>query len=198
MKSSPPYFVVFEGLDGTGKTTCARLTAEHLGAVYMTTPSPTIRQFRQALLDDFDGCQEACQLFYLATVFKASVDVGKLLAAGRSVVLDRYFLSTQAYAEFRSSALAIDDVERHLLPADLTVMLDAPLSVRRARIVERGESDADHETLGDGADVFLRGAHMKRAQLPVAGKLITVDTSLALPTEVSCAVLAELGRLHAG
>lgn len=193
MSERPPVFVVFEGLDGAGKTTVARLVAAGLDAVYMTTPSPQVRVFREELLAALGPCQEAAQLFYLATVFAASRDIDAHIAAGRSVVLDRYFLSTQAYAEFRGSVLRIDDVHRHLRPADLTVYLDAPLDVRRGRVASRhGESAADRETLSTEADARLRQTHMGRSALSVVGRLLTLDTALVSPEQAAASVLEEV------
>ena len=190
MNDRPPAFVVFEGLDGAGKTTVAQLVAAELGAVYMTTPSPRIRAFRDELLAAFGSCQEAAQLFYLATVFAASSEVDAHVAAGRSVVLDRYFLSTQAYAEFRGSGLRIDDLQGHLRPADLTVYLDAALDVRRSRVARRlGESAADRETLSPAADARLRQTHMARSDLHVVGRLLILDTSAMSPEQAATCVL---------
>lgn len=125
MSRCMPIFLVLEGLDGAGKTTIAQRAAEVLGAVYMTTPCPQVRGYREELLRAFAGCQEAAQLLYLATVFAASAAAREQLASGRSVVLDRYFLSTHAYAEFRGSSLLLDSLQQHLKPADLTSDDDA-------------------------------------------------------------------------
>lgn len=193
MSERPPTFVVFEGLDGAGKSTVAQLVAAELNAIYMTTPSPQVRVFRDELLAALGPCQEAAQLFYLATVFAASREVDAHIAEGRSVVLDRYFLSTQAYAEFRGSVLRIDDIQRHLRPADLTVYLDAPLDVRRSRITLRpGESAADRETLSPAADARLRQTHAARSDLRVVGRLLTLDTALVSPEQAAARVLEEV------
>jgi dTMP kinase len=192
---SLPIFVVFEGLDGTGKSTCARLVAERLGAELLTTPSPEVRRYRDDLIECYAGSQEAAQLFYLSTVFAASDQIRGLLRQGTAVVLDRYFLSTQAYAAFRGSKLRVDDIAAHLLPATLTVFLDASLDVRRKRLAARGQSAADRETLVEEADVRLRAEHRARAQLPVVGRFLAIDTEVTSPEEVVEQVVSELASL---
>jgi dTMP kinase len=191
-----PAFVVFEGLDGTGKSTCARMVAERLCAEFLTTPSPEVRCYRDDLIRSYAGSQEAAQLFYLSTVFAASDQIRGLLRQGTTVVLDRYFLSTQAYAAFRGSRLRVDDVAALLLPATLTVFLDAPLDVRRQRLSARGQSAADRETLLNEADVRLRVEHHARAQLPVVGRFLAIDTGRASPDEVVDQVVTELASVN--
>lgn len=188
-----PAFIVFEGLDGTGKSTCARRTADLLEAEYLTTPASTLRPHRDEIVRSLGASQEACQLFYLSTVFAASEEARALVAAGRSVVLDRYFLSTQAYAEFRGSRLDVDSIGAILLPANITVYLTAPLGIRRERLAARGESAADRETLHPAADDLLRVAHERRSEFPVLGQLLRIDTSVSGPDDVAARVLAALG-----
>jgi dTMP kinase len=192
--STQPHFIVFEGLDGAGKTTAAKSAAEALGATYLTTPSTAVRAYRDELIASFGGNQEAAQHFYLATVFDASSKVRSLLRAGGSVVLDRYFLSTQAYAAFRGSELGLDENGRLLQPAHLTVFLDAPLEVRRARLAARGQSAADRETLSPEADARIRAEHMKRSQLGVVGRFLRVDGAMN-PERVLHQILGAVAEL---
>lgn len=183
---SGPHFIVFEGLDGSGKSTSAKLLAEKLDAVFLTTPSPDMRAYRDRVIADLGPTQEAHQLFYLATVFAASTKVAALLAEGHSVVLDRYFLSTQAYAKFRGSTLGLDEISDQLLPADMTIYMDLPVKIRRTRLSQRVTTAADSETLSDEADACLRANHLDRFGLSVVGRLVRIDgESLASEQVVS-------------
>jgi dTMP kinase len=175
MKFAKPTFIVFEGLDGSGKSTCAARLAALTDSTLLTTPCARVRRFRDELLDCLGPNQESRQLFYLATVFAASESVRALLAEGKSVVLDRYFLSTQSYAAFRGSRLGVDELASGLAPADVTIYLDAPLEARRARLERRATTAADLETLTAEADAQLRREHMQRAQLSVVGQVACVD-----------------------
>lgn len=185
-----PIFVVLEGLDGAGKTTCAIELARAIGAVYMTTPSPAVRDLRQSILDSFEGSQQATQLFYLSTVFAASKQVRKALNAGKSVVLDRYFLSTQVYAQFRGSPLELDFLATDLVPADVTIYLDTPLSVRKARLINRSCSAADQETLTAASDARLRDLYQQKSALPVVG----VWRRLSVSDETVVEIVDVIGR----
>jgi dTMP kinase len=187
-----PTFIVFEGLDGSGKSTCAAQLAEHIGAELMTTPSPRVRRFRDDLIESIGSSQEAKQLFYLATVFAASEEVSTLIKGGRSVVLDRYFLSTQAYAAFRGSQLNVDNLQRLLRPADVTFYMDTPLAARVSRLERRGASAADLETLAPEGDARLRNEHFQRAHLDVVGRFVRIRGDLGSPGAVLDSVHVEL------
>lgn len=194
-----PVFVVFEGLDGSGKSTCARRAAAVLGACYLKTPSGPLLDHRESIIASFNGSQEAAQLLYLASVVDASRIAKTHLAAGQSVVLDRYLLSTQVYAEFRGSTLHIDDaISEVLRAADLTVFLDAPLAVRRTRMSARSHVVAadDAETLSESADLALREGYRRRFCLPVTGRALVLDSSRLDINEIASAVAADLEQLQ--
>lgn len=190
-----PAFIVLEGLDGAGKTTCAYKLARMLDAELMTTPTPAVREYRQQILGSYGRSQEAAQLFYMSTVFAASEAVRATLAAGRSVVMDRYFLSTQAYAEFRGSRLALDGIGDLLMPADLTVYLDVRPEVREQRLLGRGCTAEDRATLCPETHGRLLDLHRQKASLPVVGRWIEMDNSAPEPGPVTERILAEIARL---
>ncbi|MEK9165651.1 MAG: hypothetical protein AAB525_02220 [Patescibacteria group bacterium] len=86
--------IVFEGIDGVGKTTLAKLTAEKLGAVYYKTP-PEPYNSRRAIADELPP--DLRFSFYLESMFYTSREVEQLLEQGKSVVADRWIWSTLAY-----------------------------------------------------------------------------------------------------
>ena len=188
-REKSPKFIVFEGLDGSGKSTCAKQTAEALGAELLTTPSEPIREIRGSIIGEYGDCQEARQAFYISTVLHASKKIETLLDQGRPVVIDRYFLSTQAYAAFRGTRLDLDFIGNHLVPADLTVFLHAPLDVRIQRIEQRGASAADRETMKQKADDRLRREHLRRSSARFIGEWLSLDTSKATPDELADRIL---------
>ena len=155
-----------------------------------------MRRYRDDLIESLGSSQEARQLFYLATVFAASDEVAALLQRGRSVVLDRYFLSTQAYAAFRGSRLVVDDVQRLLRPADVTVYMDTPLVTRVARLHRRGSSAADLETVTAGADARLREEHLRRAHLDVVGRFVRARATWGAHATSSTACSPSSRRAH--
>lgn len=63
-----PTFIVFECLDGSGKSTCAAQLAEHM-VTFMTTPSPGVRRYR----DDPRGVADAAVLLSLLAARRAAL-----------------------------------------------------------------------------------------------------------------------------
>lgn len=192
-----PLFIVLEGLDGAGKTTTARALADAIGAQYMTTPAPDVRAVHAAVLDSLGESQEACHLFYLATVFAAARRVETTLARGTSVVMDRYFLSTQVYAEFRGSCFDLNKLGVQLFPAALTVFLDIPAPVRRERLAGRHCTPADRATLTTGANAGLRKLYLRKSKLAVAGRFVRLTNADASVEETVRRVMLEIERQSA-
>ncbi len=173
--------IVVEGLDGSGKSTLARGLSEALGAVSMTTPCQALRHLRGDILDGLRHDPLAVELFYAATVQAASAEIGEHLSAGRSVVMDRYWLSTVVYARQRRDFAELLEVERRLLPADVTIWLDVPLDIRRERLAARGLSAADRETLSEEMDAALRRGYLAASRRPVVGRFLRLEAGGRTP-----------------
>jgi dTMP kinase len=141
-------FITFEGPEGCGKTTQARRLAASLEAlgqpVRLTREpggAPIAEQVRAVLLaPENHAMLPATELFlYLAARAQHTAEVIRpALAAGVTVLCDRYSDSTLAYQGF-GHGLPLAEVERMdafatgSLRPDLTIYLDVPVEVGLAR-----------------------------------------------------------------
>jgi len=181
--------IVLEGLDGVGKSTLARGLADALGAVFLRTPPESLQAPRPQVDLALARHPGAAQLFYAATVLAASEQATKVLARGQDVVMDRYWLTTRVYARHGGAALELREVERRLLPADVTLLLNLDEQERRRRMAERGINDNDRMTLrGDNAWRIL-DAYRDDLRRAVAGQGIVLDISGLSPDESVAAAL---------
>src|SRR5437868_1181176 len=95
-------FIAFEGGEGTGKSTQARLLADHLEALLTREPGGTGvgERIRHLVLDaDGDPVAERAEalLFAAARAQHVAEVIRPVLEAGRHVVTDRFLHSSVAY-----------------------------------------------------------------------------------------------------
>jgi dTMP kinase len=142
-------FVVFEGIDGCGKSTQARRAARERDARFVFEPgdTPVGIDLRHWILDAATPMTPATEALLLLADRAHHVHsvIEPALASGRSVVADRFYASTLAYqgygrgvdlAQLRAATdLAIGDCW-----PDLTVLIDLAPSLALEREA-RDESD---------------------------------------------------------
>lgn len=133
-------FIVFEGGEGTGKSTQAALLAEHLGALLTREPGGTGLggHLRALLLGSDDTTEVADRAEALMMAADRAQHVAEVLRptleAGRDVVCDRYIPSTLAY-QGAGRGLDATELERISswaadgLAPDVVVLLVVPEAV---------------------------------------------------------------------
>ena len=140
-------FIVFEGTDGTGKSSHARWLAEYLqknGVPCALTFEPTDSEIGALLRAFLKGEKQAGEKV-IASLFLADrldhiTKQGGLLDTlnnGINVVCDRYFLSSVAYncpSESPEYVIELNKAATELLTPDLTIYLDMPLEKLSERI----------------------------------------------------------------
>ena len=158
-------WIAFEGGEGSGKSTQARLLAERLGALLTREPGGTVvgERIRRLLLDPtVVGLDARAEALLMAADRAQHVTerVRPALASGRTVVSDRSAYSSLAY-QGHGRGLGVDAVRTLCdwatggLWPDLAVLLDVPADERAARMKEppdRMESAGApfHATVADG------------------------------------------------
>lgn len=155
MSNRTGILIVFEGTDGTGKSTQLSLLADYLrrkNYSVITTREPTEgvygQQIRQLYLQR-DTCTPREELELFIEDRKEHVDnvINPSLESGKIVLCDRYFLSTIAY----QGAIGFDIDElislNSFAPApDIALLFHAPLDTGLHRITKgRGETLNDFE-----------------------------------------------------
>jgi dTMP kinase len=185
-------FFAFDGLDGVGKTTqldlfCQWLAAQGHDVVRCVDPgsTPLGEKIRGLLLDRhgsrIDPIAEML-LFMAARAEMVSELIAPALAAGRTIVSDRYLLSNVVYQGY-ARGLDVEEIWRigqvatAGISPDLTVVLDMPLDAASARLVrplDRMETGGD-----DGFRQRLRSGYLAEATRR-PGEIVVVDASRSI------------------
>lgn len=186
--------VVFEGAEGVGKSTqvdllLRRLNDAGIAAVSFREPGGTAvgDQVRAILLQPGNEISPAAEalLFMASRAELCGRGIAPAIAAGKIVVLDRFFLSTYAY-QVAGRGLPEADVRganklatAGLVP-DLTIILDYPVRSGLERASGRGSSDRMeqldaefHERIGRAFATFATDEWS--AQHEECGRIVSVD-----------------------
>ncbi len=138
-----PYLIAIEGLDGTGKTTVARLLAIELGVALVRNPPDVLAQERA--LADARPEQER-RAWYAEANRIAAEDAVRHQWEGRAVVMDRCAASTVAFKAASSGMVARpEDWPSGVTRPDLTILLNVPEPVRLARLAARPSKESQEE-----------------------------------------------------
>ena len=158
-------FIVIEGLDGSGKTTQARLLVQKLrskhNAVYTTEPSHgKIGSFiRESCLYEekrLDSAAEAL-LFAADRVEHVQNEVIPALNEGKLVISDRYVYSSLAYQGSAGLSLSwIEAVNKHALKPDFAIFLDVAPETVLQRLNRKKSVMENLETQRGVREIYLK------------------------------------------
>lgn len=144
-------FIVFEGIDGTGKSTQVNLLADALraqGREVITSKEPTDGPHGKRLRDSASSGrlspEEELGLFHLDRKEHVASLIKPALERGAVVILDRYYFSTMAYQGLRGfNPTDIRKTNEAFAPVpDHVFILEVPIDIALDRIgIRDGEAN---------------------------------------------------------
>lgn len=195
-------FVVIDGVDGCGKTTQAKLLAEALGVgpdLHLREPGSTTlgESLRALLLSQDHVIEPAVETLLFAAARRQMLDeiVAPALAAGRSVVCERFNPSTFAYQSVAGDldperVLALLNTWASEPRPDLILLLDLDVDVAAGR---RGAARDRIEAKGLEFQRRVAEGYRRYAELDPAAVLLDAQGSEA---EVHAAIMAEVAGVR--
>ncbi len=162
-----PLFIVFEGIDGCGKSTQAEMLVEFFGKAgrparlihFPNYTSPTGRQIAKHLRGEDKASPARMAVLYAKDKYEGAPEIRKLLSSGFNVVVDRYTASNCAYQSARIKGTAAQKdafiewvlrLEALLPQPDVTFIID----VRPAVAFQKNLEKRGRKYLNNKADVY--------------------------------------------
>ncbi|SHH81179.1 dTMP kinase [Marivita hallyeonensis] len=171
-------FVSFEGIDGSGKSTQARLLADRLTAlgrdVVLTREpggSPGAEEIRALVLQgDPDRWSAETELLLFTAARRDHLErtIRPALEAGKIVICDRFADSTRMYqglsrGNLRSKVDALHELMIGIEP-DLTILIDMDPSTGLSRAKSRNTVEERFEDFGHGLQAQMRDGFLALAE----------------------------------
>ena len=163
-------FISFEGIDGCGKSTQARILSEELiacGHKILLTREPGgsdgAEEIRNLLLTgntDRWSAETEILLFTAARRDHLERTILPALENGLAVICDRFSDSTRVYQGVTRGDLRnlVDQLDSAMIPRqpDITVLIDLDPTISLARAIERSNKEARFEDFGVEMQIKLR------------------------------------------
>ncbi len=196
-RSDKGLFIVIEGIDGTGKSTQAKMlkrALEEAGQTVILDREPSDGPYGKILRDSATtgrlSPQEELDLFHKDRKHHLEELILPALQRGETVILDRYYFSTMAYQGQRGfDQQEIRATNLSFAPnPDILFILDLCVDIARERIGVRGDTTNEFEkrdALQYCRDTFLSVSHEEFAHVIDSSQTIDeihqqmLETSLA-------------------
>lgn len=171
-------FLSFEGIDGSGKSTQARMLADRLRAegreVVLTREpggSPGAEEIRRLVLEgDPDRWSAECELLLFTAARRDHLErlIRPALARGATVICDRFADSTRIYqglsrADLRAQVDALHDMMIGIEP-DRTFLIDMDPETGLARALGRQGAEERFESFGAEMQARMRAGFLALAR----------------------------------
>lgn len=205
----PGLFITFEGIDGSGKSTQARLLADRLiadgvPALHTREPggSPGAEEIRRLVLEgDPDRWSPETEILLFTAARRDHLErvIAPALAAGKVVVCDRFADSTRMYQGLRGPGLRAVVDQLHALmigrEPDLTFIIDMDPATGHARAKARNGSEERFEDFGAELQVRMRAGFLDLAAAHPE-RCVVVDGDR--PAEAVAAEVARIAKERIG
>ncbi len=195
-------FIVFEGIDGSGKGTQARLLADHLlkaGKKVVLTEEPTKElftgYFTRILLRSKDTPHPRTIALMMAADRNEHVEkvIRPALEAGEIVISERYYWSSYVYQGLQGVSVRFLNCLNSDFPRpDVTVLIDVPAEVAMQRIMGRAHGNDGLVQKFEQLE-FLRSVRKKYLEIAEKEKFLIVDGQGTLE-EVHAKVMESLAN----
>jgi len=163
-------FISFEGIDGCGKSTQAKLLSEKLiscGHKILLTREPGgsdgAEEIRNSLLTgNTDRWSAETEIFLFTAARRDHLErtILPALENGLAVLCDRFSDSTRVYQGVTRGDLRnlVDQLDSAMIPRqpDITVLIDLDPTISLARAIERSTNEARFEDFGLEMQIKLR------------------------------------------
>ena len=175
--SAAGLFISFEGIDGSGKSTQARMLHDHLKAaghdVILTREpggSTGAEEIRALVLQgDPDRWSAETELLLFTAARRDHLErtIQPALAAGKTVICDRFADSTRMYQGLSRGDLrgAVDQLHELMIGVepDLTLLIDMDPAEGLSRALSRQTADERFEAFGEDLQTAMRAGFLALA-----------------------------------
>ena len=185
-------FISFEGIDGCGKSTQAKILSEELiacGHKILLTREPGgsdgAEEIRNLLLTgntDRWSAETEILLFTAARRDHLERTILPALENGLAVICDRFSDSTRVYQGVTRDDLRdlVDQLDSAMIPRqpDITVLIDLDPNISLARAIERSNNEARFEDFGVEMQIKLRKGFLSLAH-EFPNRFVVIDGNRA-------------------